>query len=70
MVRMCLLPELEVLHSVTKSITILLKGHSGISVICKRLSLNVCFFSVAKCTLSDVFPDILVHAFPIILMFY
>ena len=32
MVRMCLLPELEVLHSETKSMAILSKGHSGISV--------------------------------------
>ena len=28
------LPELEVSHSVTKAITILSKGHSGIPVIC------------------------------------
>ena len=35
MVRMCLLPELEVPHSVTKSIAILSNGHSGISVICR-----------------------------------
>ena len=33
MVRMCLLPELEVSHSVTKSLAILLNGQSGISVI-------------------------------------
>ena len=35
MVRICLLPEVEVLHSVTKSMVILLSGHSSISVICK-----------------------------------
>ena len=34
MMRICLLPEVEALHSVTKSISILLNGHSGISVIC------------------------------------
>ena len=33
MVRMCLFPELEVLHSVTKSMAILSNGLSGISVI-------------------------------------
>ena len=33
MVRMCLLPEFDVLHSVTKSMVILSKGHFGISVI-------------------------------------
>ena len=35
MVRICLLPEVEVSHSVTKSMAILSNGHSGISVICK-----------------------------------
>ena len=35
MVRICLLPEFEVSHSVTRSIAILLKGHSRISVICR-----------------------------------
>ena len=33
-VRMCLLPEVDVLHSVTRSMMILSNGHSGISVIC------------------------------------
>ena len=33
-VRMCLLPDVEVLHSVTKSMVILPNGLSGISVIC------------------------------------
>ena len=36
MVRICLFSELEVSHSVTKSMAILLKGHSGILVICRR----------------------------------
>ena len=31
-----LLPAVEVSHSVTKSMAILLNGHSGISVICKE----------------------------------
>ena len=57
MVRMCLLPELEASHSVTKSVAILLDGCSGI-------------FFVAKCILSYVIPDVLVHAFPVVLMFY
>ena len=34
MVSICLFPEQEVSHSVTKSMAILLKGHSDISVIC------------------------------------
>ena len=35
MVRICLLPEVEVSHSVTKVMAILSNGHSGISIICK-----------------------------------
>ena len=35
MVNMCLLPEVEVLQSVTKSMAILSNGLSGISVICR-----------------------------------
>ena len=35
MVRIRLLPEVDVSHSVTKTMAILSKGHSGISVICK-----------------------------------
>ena len=35
MVKMCLLPEMEVSQSVTKSMAILLNGLSGISVICR-----------------------------------
>ena len=57
-VRMCLLPELEVSHSMTKSMAILLKGHTGISHL-EWVSLNFCFLSVAKGTLSNVFPYIL-----------
>ena len=34
MVRMHLLPDVDVLHSVTKSMVILSKGLSGSSVIC------------------------------------
>ena len=37
MVRICLLPEVEVSHSVIKSLAILLNGHSGFFVICKGL---------------------------------
>ena len=35
MVRMCPLPEVEISHSVTKSMAILSNGHCGISAICK-----------------------------------
>ena len=34
-VKMCLLPDVDASHSVTRSIAILLNGLSGISVICK-----------------------------------
>ena len=35
MVKICLFPDVDVSHSVTRSIAILLNGQSGISVICK-----------------------------------
>ena len=34
-VKMCLLPDVDVSHSVMRSIAILLNGLSGISIICK-----------------------------------
>ena len=34
-VKICLLPDVDVSHSMTRSIAILLNGLSGISVICK-----------------------------------
>ena len=69
MVRICLLPEVEVSHSVAKSMAILSKGHSGISIIC-RDNIEPWLFPVAQHTVSYVFPDILIHAFPVVLMFY
>ena len=35
-VKMCLFPDVDVLHPVTRSISILSNGLSGISIICKR----------------------------------
>ena len=35
-VKMCLLPDVDVTHSVMRSIAILSNGLSGISIICKR----------------------------------
>ena len=43
MVRMCLLPDVEVLQSVTKSIAILSNGLSGISVTCSGYYWNLAF---------------------------
>ena len=68
-VGMCLLPEVEVLQSVTRSMAILSNGLSGISVICERVLLNFCFVMPTEGTVSDVFPYVLVHAFPIVLSF-
>ena len=34
-VKMCLFPDVDVLHSMTRSIAILSNGLSGISIICK-----------------------------------
>ena len=69
MVRICLLPEVDVSHSVTKSMAILSNGHSSISHL-QGVRLNLGFFSVAYCTVSYIFPDVLIHAFPVVLMFY
>ena len=35
-VKMCLLPDVDISHSVTRSMAILSNGLSGISIICKR----------------------------------
>ena len=34
------------------------------------VKLNICFFSAVYCTVSYIFPDVLIHAFPVVLMFY
>ena len=36
----------------------------------QRARLNLGFFPVAQCTVSYVFPDVLIHTFPAVLMFY
>ena len=36
-VKMCLFPDVDVLHSVMRSIVILSNGQSGVSVICRGL---------------------------------
>ena len=69
MVRMCLLPDVEVSQSVTKSIAILSNGLLGISVICQWILLDFSFFSSAKDAVGNVFPNVLIHAFPIVWTF-
>ena len=68
--KMCLFPEVDVSHSVTRSIAILLNGLSSISVICKRVLLNLCFFMSAKYAVCNIFSNVFIHSFPIILPFY
>ena len=69
MMRICLLPEVEVSHSVPKLMAILLNGHSSICHL-QRIRLNFGFFPAAQCTVNHAFPNILIHAFPVVLMFY
>ena len=69
MVKMCLLPEVNVSHSVTRSIAILSNGLSGISIICRGVSLNFGFLSLARYTICNVFPNVFIHSFPEILSF-
>ena len=68
MVRICFLPEMEVSHSVTKSMAILSNGHSGISVICKGYDCTL-VLSLWH-SVQYAFPDVLIHAFPVIFIFY
>ena len=68
-VRMCLFHDVEILHSVTKSIAILSNGLSGISIICNGLLLNFGFSPSAKNAVCNVFPNVFVHPLPIILAF-
>ena len=64
MVRICFLPEVEVSHSVYKSMHILLKGHSRISIIFRRQ--DVLWQSVQLA----MYFLILIHASPVVLAFY
>ena len=69
MVRICLLPVVEVSHSVTKSTVILSSGCSSICHL-QRVRLNLGLYPVTQCTVSYVFPDVLVHTPAVILAFY
>ena len=62
-VSMCLFPDVDVSHSVTKSIAILLNDLSGIW-------LNLGLFSSAKYAVCNILPNVLIHSFPITLFFY
>ena len=62
MVMMCWFPDLETFRSVTKSMAILLKGQSGISVMGTFSFLTFPFLHFHSCTISNVFVDILVQS--------
>ena len=68
MVRICLLPEVEVSQSVAKSIAILSNGLSGISVICNGYCWTLALSCLHKDTVGNVFLDVFIHAFPVILV--
>ena len=67
MVNMCLFPEVDVLQSVTKSMAIL--SNWSVRDFChlQGILLNLGFVSSAKDAVCNIFPDVLIHAFPIIL---
>ena len=69
-VKMCLLPGVDVSHSVMRSIAILSNGLSGIFVILQRVMLNFGFLPAAKYAICNIFPNIFVHTLPVILTFY
>ena len=70
MVKMCLFPDVDVSHSVTRSIVILFNGLSGISIISKGYCWTIGFFSLAKYAVSNVLFNVFIHSLPIILPFY
>ena len=69
MVKMCLFPEVDVSHSVTRLIAILFNGLSGISVICKGYC-STFAFSHLQSAVCNIFSNVFIHSFPIILPFY
>ena len=67
-VSMCWLPDAQTLRSNTRSMAILSKGLSGISVIWSGYTCVLAFSLLHNSQLFDVFVDVLIHAFPVILM--
>ena len=67
MVRIYWFPDLETFWSVTKSMAILPKGQSCLSIICDGYICIFWIFLLAKGTMSNVFLDVLVHSIPVIL---
>ena len=63
------MPELEVSDSVMRSVAIFLKW--SVQNLChlRRVGLDFGFFSAAECAVGNIFPDVLVHTFPVILAF-
>ena len=67
MVNMCLLPEVDVLQSVTKSMAIFIKGSVRNFCHLQGVLLNFSFVSSAKDAVCNVLPDVFIHSFPVIL---
>ena len=55
MIKMFLFPDVDVSHSVMRLIAILSNGQSGISVICRKVMLNLGFLPAAKCAICNIF---------------
>ena len=69
-VNMCLLPDVDVSHSVTRSTAIFIKQSIWYFCHLQRVVLNFGFFSLAKYAVHNVLPNVLIHPFPIILSLY
>ena len=70
MVKMCLFPDVDVLHSVMRLMAILSNGLIGGFHHLKRVILNLGLLSATNHAVCIIFPDILVHNLPVILSFY
>ena len=67
MVSICLLPEIEVSQSVTKSIAIFIKWSIRYFSHLQWILLNFGFVSSSKDAVGNILPDVFIHAFPVIL---
>ena len=66
--RMSWFPDMETLRSVTKYIAILLKGPSGMFIICNGYIDILAFPSCTGCNLQCIV-DVLIHSLPLVLLF-
>ena len=69
-VKMCLLPDVDVSHIVMRSNSNFIEWSIWYFCHLQRVMLDFGFLPLAKYTICNVFPNILVHTLPVILSFY